>query len=273
MNEILQGEMTKEYVPLALLLAHDLSANAKIIWIVLYQDAPMIPERLLSPMRLSRRTGLTPQAVRRSLAQLEASRWGEIIRRPNDATNRIRHKSPKAYVPERLVTDRRIGVGARLLFGVLQGTPGFRHHMGCAAYADLARRMQRDPKSIAIDLRQLAAAGWLEFSPFHESGRLYFTLYDPTFVANQHILRRVRRRVRRTPFRSDVLLHRYLAMTTDAAEAAHNAAPDRVADPKHDPKGNGERPFENAALIDESGLEQLDLALIDEPDLQCHNKR
>ena len=30
---------------------------------------------------------------------------------------------------------------------------------------------------------------------------------------------------------------------------------------------------ENAALIDEFGLEQLDLAFIDEPDLQCHNKR
>lgn len=248
----LQGEVTKEFVPLSLLLTHELSTTAKIIWIVLYQDAPMLPERLFSPVRLSKRLGLTPQTVRNALARLAASSWNAIIHQPNDLKRYTRDGSPKACVPERLVTDRRIGVGARVLFGVLQGTPEFRYNKGSFAYTDLERLMRRKPRAIAEDIRQLAVAGWLECFEVNERGRMYFTLRDPALAAYQHSLRRLRARVRRMPFSGAVLIQEYLASATDAEETGGGMAPEWVADPDPDATGQRERPFGKIARNSDS---------------------
>ena len=97
---------------------------------------------------------------------------------------------PKVYMPERLVTNRMIHLEARVLFGILQGTPGFRHNKGCFTYAGLGNLMRHEPEVVATYIRQLKSAGWLELTRLIDGRKIYFTIRDPAYTAHQHILRR-----------------------------------------------------------------------------------
>lgn len=230
----LYRKISKEYVPLSLLLSRELGVAAKLIWIVLRQDAPMAPERLFSPTRLSRRTGLTRNTVRNSLARLAASRWGAIVRNPHDRTIYSQYLSKKACMPMKLVTDRTIDVGARVLFGVLQGSPEFRHNKGSFTYASLGRLAQRDPRTVAEDTKQLVAAGWLELTQVNERAKIYFTLRNPHLIESKKMLRHVRRRVKRAPFLGEALMREYLSLIIDSDEFEDNAAPGFLVNPLTD---------------------------------------
>lgn len=234
MTKHLQGEIPKEYVPLGLLATHQLSTTAKIIWIVLYQDAPMAPERLFSPIRLSKRTGLTQKVIQHSLERIQASRWGAIIRDPNDWCEQTWNEMPKVYMPERLVTNRMIHLEARVLFGILQGTPGFRHNKGCFTYAGLGNLMRHEPEVVATYIRQLKSAGWLELTRPIYGRKIYFTIRDPTYTAHQHILRRVQRRVRRAPLRNALLMQEYLSLIVDSDGTEVDHAPESSVDSNTD---------------------------------------
>lgn len=62
-------------VPDTLLVAYELAAPAKVIWMCLYLDAQLEPRLLLSPTRLAKITGLSRMTVRKVLAQLFATGW------------------------------------------------------------------------------------------------------------------------------------------------------------------------------------------------------
>jgi hypothetical protein len=97
-------------VPDSLLLNQELSGSAKLLWMINrldFQDQP-------APGLLEARSGLARHTVLRGLAQLRAGGWLTV-----PACCRT------ASVPGDLLLEQRIGTPAKLLYGLLQLTPGF----------------------------------------------------------------------------------------------------------------------------------------------------
>lgn len=216
-------------VPLALLQDPGLNASAKVVWSLSYWDALRGPVRDTSITQVARRTGLTRPTIRQALDQLRQSGW----RWP---PARFDHgKSPGASqrvrMPVDLLCDRALAPQARVIYGILQAVPGFRHPDGEATFVEIGRLARRDPRAVRNALRQLASTGWIDLGRASQRAPIYFTLRNPIVERLDRELARVIQRIERAEFRGEALMREYLSLLVDSDQFEDDAAPGFLVNP------------------------------------------
>lgn len=158
-----------------------------------------------------------PQQVHRALAALAAH--------PQTSTG------PFIDLPVELLTQSSVAVGARLLYGLLQLTPGFVHPTGSTTYAYLQARGGTDPKTVRRALHELVEAGWIIAQQPNQNRPIRFELRHPRLDQGVKELALVKHRLSWGQFRGESLMREYLSLLVDDAQFEDDAAPGFLVNP------------------------------------------
>ncbi len=205
-------------VPTNLLTEPRLTASAKILWLWLLLQPD--PSSLSIPW-LASRSGLTRRTIQTGLAQLAATGWLT----PKDCG------PAHTLLPTALLRDHRIHPSARLLYAVLQLTPGFQHPAGQFTHPTLSPLANAGPNTVKRALQALRATGWLQTEQHNRFSPIHFTLRDPIAEAQQRAVLMARMRLEDAAFKGEALMREYLSLLIDSDEFDDNASPGYLVNP------------------------------------------
>lgn len=199
--------------PAALLTAEGLPVYAKLVW-QLRRATPNATESTCAA--LAGDLGLSPHTVRKALLLLGTTKWQNAF-----------HAGPWVPIPIDLLTDKQTGVHARLLFGLLQLTPDFRHPDGSCTYASL-----RSQTGLALDtlkeaILQLEAAGWLSTTQVTQKQPIMFTLENPAGPEAAA----VKQRITDAQYKGEAYMREILTLLVDSPDFKDDANPDFLVNP------------------------------------------
>lgn len=181
----------------------------------------------LSPGLLQARSGLTRHTVLRGLARLQAAGWHPSARTtPNGP-------SPRGWasVPSDLLLDRRLGIQAKLLYGALQLTTGFRNQAGQFTYAALIELTGLSPNTLKRAVRTLQQCGWLQTAQKNKFCPAQFTLRNPAAEQREAEVGDATRRLDRARFLGEALMREYLSVLADTDEFDDDATTGFLVNP------------------------------------------
>ncbi|MGE5674617.1 MAG: hypothetical protein ACM3XM_12240 [Mycobacterium leprae] len=213
---------TSVCAPRSLLLDPDLTAPAKVVWLL-----ARLPRRPgISPLgskvsansvgQLAERSGLSRDTVRDSLKQLANHGW----------QSRCAEESGDVSMPRDLLLEQHLGAQAKVLYGRLQFMPG---HFN---YADLGQCMGTCTNTIKHAVRELVQAGWLECEQEHQRAPLYFTLRNPVDERRQMEVAHAKQRIAVAPSIGEGLMREYLSLLVDSTEFQDGGTHGSVRNPR-----------------------------------------
>lgn len=202
-------------VPAPVLLDPQLRASAKVLWMVLQLGGTGNPP--FTPATLERLSGLARHTVMRGLAQL--AEW-----KPGGGDG-------QASLPPDLLLDTRVSVRGKLLYGVLQLTPGFRRSAGDFTYNQLSSLAGTSTNTVKHAVADLCATGWLKILQVNRLSRIQFTLRNPATEQQQDALVKVRQRLQESSFRGEAIIREYLSLLVDSDEYDDDASPAFLVNP------------------------------------------
>lgn len=207
------------HTPVSLLLSDTLPASARLLWMV----ARLRPaSEKAGTAWLSTNTGLARTTVLTGLAQLAAQGWDP----PPTAGATV-------PMPGALLTNRRLSAQARVLYGLLLLTPGFRHPGGRFAYAQLADLAQASRNTVAKALDELVRAEWINVDRAHRLAPVHFELTFPGRERGETALAAAQRRLSKqdSPF-GEALMREYLSLLIESDAFEDNASPGFLLNPR-----------------------------------------
>lgn len=218
------------HVPVALLLSPALPASAKLIWMV---SRLRTASDQAGTAWLSETSGLSRPTVLKAIARLMASGWDPTAGRIPDPTGA---GAPGAAlpIPAALLTNRRLGVHGRVLYGLLLLTPGFRHPGGQFTYEELAGLAQVSPKTVARAFAQLARAEWVKVERANRLARVHFELSFPGLARGMTALARAQKRLEKASYFGEGLMREYLSLLIDSEDYEDDASPGFLVNPRTD---------------------------------------
>jgi hypothetical protein len=180
----------------------------------------------------------------KGMAQLVAAGWD-----PNNPD----HRGDAVAVPAALLTNRALGIEARVLYGLLVLTPGFQHdppflsHSGTSirrnggshpcgrfTYVELATLVQASPNTVTKAVRELVGAEWLQIERANRLAPVHFQLSFPGFDRQTSVLAGVQKRLERASYFGEQLMREYLSLLVDSADFEDDAAPGFLLNPRTD---------------------------------------
>lgn len=145
-----------------------------------------------------------------------------VDRAPSDA---------RAFVPVDLLTDCRVGVQARVLYGVLQLTPEFRNPTGQFSYAHLSSLTHASLTTVRLAVGELVQTAWLRATQLNHRAPIHFSLQNPVTARIEADVTRARQRLEEAPFLGEALMREYLSLLADSDDFEDNAAPGFLVNP------------------------------------------
>lgn len=202
-------------VPVSLLFNVKLSGAAKLVGVLARLGAGV------RPSRLAQASGLARNTVLRALAELKAAEV-DVSCVPG----------PSVPVPASLLTNRDLGVRARLLYGCLLLTPGYSHPSGRVSYAELAAMARVDLKTIRGAVAELVRTEWITVGREHRRAQIRFELSFPGLEAEQIALAAAEWRLGKAEFFGEALMREYLSLLIDSDLFEDDAAPGFLVNPR-----------------------------------------
>jgi len=199
------------HLPVSRLLDPDLTASAKLLAIAVRLHPAADPAELEALTGLSRQTVLT--GLRQAVVRNRAI------------------KGPSVQVPHNLVSDRRVGAQGKVLYGLLQLTPGFRSQRGQFTYASLSALTRLGSNTLKRAMIDLTQAGWVQPSQKSRVSPIQFTLGTPEMRRCQEAVSRARKRLKRARFEGEAIMHEYLSLLIDSDQFTDNARPGFLINP------------------------------------------
>ncbi len=199
------------HVPISLLLDPDQNASTKLIWMALRLRPGASPADLLA------QTGLSRHTVRTGTIQAKA-----YTCTPG---------GPKTRVPARLMAEPEVGPQAKVLYGILQGTPGFREPSGEFTYATLCSLTGLGRNTLRKAMAELAKTGWIQTAQASQFKPIRFTLGTPEQWSCQAEVAAARRRLRRGRFGGEAIMQEHLSLLIDSDQFTDNARPGFLINP------------------------------------------
>lgn len=190
------------WVPLQVLNGTTHSASTRLIWLLLALGSSLTNIRLRALSGLDRKTIATARAT---LAQAPLA---PCSGRPHPSC---------AAMPVALLTTAEISVGARLLYGQLQGVPNFANQVGSFTYGTLSRLTGTSADPLKRAVAELVATGWLTIHPVSTRLRARISA--------------IRRKVRKAQHRGETLLREFLNVLVALDDYEDNASPDLLLNP------------------------------------------
>lgn len=213
-------------VPGALLLDRELTASTKVIWMV---DRLLAAPRGAGAAGLVTHCGLARETVRHGLARLAAAGWYPAAAGGSVADAAL--TTSTAVLPGVLLTDRRIAASARVLYGILQLTPGYSGHAGACTYAGLGALMGASVNTVKQAVKELEQMGWLRVQQKHRRAPVQFSLLSPWRAETEAEVAHLEQRLKEAEFRGEALMREYLTLIVAADDFMDNAAPGYLVNP------------------------------------------
>jgi hypothetical protein len=197
-------------VPAALLLDPEPTAATKVLWMALRLHPGACPTQLEALTGLSHPTiaSLTGTAAR--------------LRPP---------VGPRVRVPSLLLAEPTVGARAKVLYGLLQATPGFWGHGGRFTYPGLAAATGLSPNTLKPAAADLVNAGWLRLEQKTWLSPIRFTLGSPAWRRSLASAAAARRRLKRGKFKGEALMQEYLSLLVGSTQFTDNARPGFLESP------------------------------------------
>jgi len=131
---------------------------------------------------------------------------------------------PFAYIPLDLLTDRNIGVQAKLIYGAIQALWDYEVWNGSATftYASLARFLKLNVKTVRRALQELKEAEWIVIRTKEKTARKSIKVSDPVSVR----LMNIQRRIEYAKFLGETLMREGLSLVLAWDNAVDNARPE-----------------------------------------------
>lgn len=198
-------------VPVPLLLAQDQPASCKLVWIA---------QRLQSgagPAQLEALTGLSRNTV------LGAAARAALLDVPAGAS--------QVRLPGSLLAAERLGSHAKLLYGVLQATHGYRGGSGRFTYASLCALTGWSRNTLKKALRHLTGAHWVRTYPSKAAGHIAFKLGTPELRQAEAEASRAKWRIMRAEFEGEAIMQEYLSLLIESTDYVDNIRPGWLTNP------------------------------------------
>lgn len=194
----------------SLLLAPDLTAAAKVLWLALRSRPHPVPQTTLAA-----ETGLTLATIGKCLAQLNQGGWysphaGPVNRTPAGS---------KVELPVALLKDPRLRPQAKLLYCLLQTGPAEFTYKALSAQAHISVPTARRA------VRELTETGWVKASQQHQLAPIRFVMRGASEAAE------AMRRLEEAEFRGEAIMREYLSLLIDSDEFEDNARPGFLVNP------------------------------------------
>jgi hypothetical protein len=212
--------------PGSLLLDPTLSPSAKLIWLV--SSLQTVP---VSRPLLQSRSGLSVPTITKAQAQLGAAGWYSASSDgPTIAPSAV-SSNETCLLPSDLLEDLRVGIRARVLYGVLQLTPGFRKRAGHFTYVSLSHLTGAGLTATKHAVAELVKTGWLQTVQANKHSPVKFSLGGPKGARGKLAVAEVRRRLQPTAYGGETLMREYLSLLIDSEDYIDNATPGFLRNP------------------------------------------
>lgn len=198
-------------VPVSVLQGPDQAASTKVVWIALRLHPAA------GPAKLEVRTGLSRHTVLSGLSQVAGC---------NPAPG-----GPRVKVPGALLAERSVGAQAKVLYGLLQATPGFRGQGGRFTYASLCSLTQLGRNTLKRAIAELVGARWVQVTQASRLSPIDFTLGSPEQARSLAEAAMAKRRLKRARFGGEAIMQEYLSLLIDSDQFTDNARPGFLLSP------------------------------------------
>lgn len=223
-------------VPVSFLLDPGYAASAKVVWM----------GRCLQPTgsrpNLGTVTGLSRHTVQKGLAQAGVG-GGVVAGQRGGARVGVAAGLPaglpaghrggaRVGVPAALLAERLVGSHAKVLYGLLQATPGFRGPDGKFTYAALCAMTGLGRNTLKRAVHDLVRAGWVQVNQENRLQPISYTLGSPDQARSKAEAARARQRLGRTRNGGESIMQEYLSLLIDSDEFTDNARPGWLVNPQ-----------------------------------------
>lgn len=205
------------WVPFTVLNDRTHSVITRLVWLLLGRNPGALPDATLSQL-----SGLDPKTVAAARARLTQAPLTSCFARPTPAC---------AAIPWSLLTTAGISAGARLLYGQLQGAPGFARERGSFTYAALSRLTGTSDDTLRRAVAELVTGGWLTTEQANRKRPVTFTLRNPISPGLRARISHLRHKVRNAEHRGETLLLEFLQVLIAVNAHEDNAAPEFLLNP------------------------------------------
>lgn len=215
-------------VPVSLMLDPSLPPSAKLVWMALRLPADSNPARV---SLLMARTGLTRKTIGKGLSQLADAGWYATVAGEHTGAIDRAPAGARVPIPASLLSDHRVGVQGRLLYGCLQLTAQFTDPAGQITYTCLSGLTGTSLHTVRRAVRELAETGWLLITQRNQLAPIQFSLCNARAAHGKIEVEGAQRRLEAATFRGEALMREYLSLLVDSDQFEDDAAPGFLVNP------------------------------------------
>lgn len=225
--------------PISILVSHELSPAAKVLLICLIadkEDAELFEEsKLLAPATLSIRTGLSTSTIHTALKDLEEKGWYISPYSNSNGTIAIRPlPHPQVTIPGVLLSEKEVNALGKVVYGIVQAPPDFKHPNGVFSYYTLSEKLQVSIRKVQTAVTQLTQTGWLILDNDSRKDKVQFTLCKPRVLPDLNSFDVVKRCLNAQGVNGTTLMHHYISIIVDSDDGLLNAELNFLRNPFND---------------------------------------
>lgn len=201
-------------VPLSLILSPAMPPCTKVLWMALHLPAA---HQFASDLEwLEEASALSRPTVRKWLPMVQS--LGPFA-------------GPAANLPADLLAHEKIGSRAKVLYGALQATPGFRTPAGRFTYLSMSHLAHADPKMIRLAIGRLIKTGWIKAAPSDPGAPIHFTIHNPGLSRAWTERKQAQRRLRKAKYKGEAIMREFLSLLIAIDQFMDDAAPGFLINP------------------------------------------
>jgi hypothetical protein len=245
-------------MPASILLAPELSASAKLVWIYVRFETQLRPDEghvggQSPPTELARTltkgsSGFTAPTVRRALRQLATAKL--LADRPGGSQA---EPGGSASLPADLLLDTRLGMWGKLSYGILQLTPGFRDPRGEFTFPSLSSLAGISVNTLKQAARVLQQTGWLKVTRGKKFAPIHFSLQNPAADQREQRMAAMDRRLAELKPHGEALMQEHLNLLINSDEYEQNVRPGFLVNPYSGEKMEFDRYYPGKAAFEFQG--------------------
>lgn len=213
-------------VPASLLLDRDLLSSTQLVGMLIrLHGGPVDSKRLVVE------SGLNRETVLKAVTTLGGTTLPWLTPSRPEGPEKARDLNQYVSLPNDLLTDRRLHPQAKVLYGILHLTPGFRDQSGQFSYPRLRSLTGRSIDPLKEAVKALVQTGWLHTAQANKLAPIRYTLRHPRLERDATEVAEARQRLEEAPFRGEAIMREYLSLLVDSEAFEDDAAPGFMVNP------------------------------------------
>lgn len=213
--------MAAQKVPIHLsyLLCPDFTAATKVVWLAMRLDDKA------SQRKLNRLTGISRPTISKALVRLKSPF------RPYIAPEVKELSQTRVWVDRDLITDKGLPAMARVIYCVLLGLRKLRRIDILSSYANIAKVLRIQARTVRRAVLHLIEAGWLAISQRNQRAPIRFSFPNPKMARQAAEVRRAEQRLAKSKLRGESLALLWCDSLVDSTNYVDDYFPQAFTNP------------------------------------------